>query len=467
VAEDLLKIIEAAGGTFKKFASSKGGIFKGPCPWCGGRDRFSIYPNDKDGWYICNQCKKRGDAVEFFSDYHGMSFRKACIAAGCPEKLKDLDQNNPVQQTPAPENARARVDHDKWEPRAITPPSESWVTKSEIILYSSYKFLLSGQGKKHRDYLNARGITNETIMKARLGYNQVPVQYSYESFGLPPEKDRDGKERTVWIPAGVIIPYYNDSGLVRIRIRNENPHGKSRYVLLTGGTTEFFIYPGCSDSKKTMIVESELDGWLMWQEAGDDINIMALGNSTTRPDTEAHKILSECPGILSALDSDDAGLIETSWWGKHYKTTLWPVPKGKDPGEAFVLGVDLGSWARAWVEYKQDAEKKTVLKEEEYFFEEPAPITEEAFENIETKQEPGPEAGTTAQFEPGRTITVRHISEVVRCRDGEVCIHSEKGRCLVSGEYLLKTRVCPKNKWWIMADDEGIFEQVIRGYGKI
>lgn len=36
------------------------------------------------------------------------------------------------------------------------------------------------------------------------------------------------------------------------------------------------------------------------------------------------------------------------WWAATYEQArLWPVPEGKDPGDAFALGVDLQSWILA------------------------------------------------------------------------------------------------------------------------
>lgn len=449
---DILPIIESTGGRFNKASSTRGGIYKGPCPWCGGNDRFSIYPNDGAGWYICNQCKRTGDVIQFYMEYSGLTFKEACERSGQSEKLSE--------QRKQTQKKHAGV--DEWEPRTVEPPNPVWVKKAESFLFSSYKFLLSAQGKKHRDYLNSRGIVDETIKRARLGYNPSPVQFGYDAFGLPPETDKSGKNKTVWIPDGIVIPYYDQSGLKRIRIRNANPHGKNRYVLLTGGTTEYLIYPDSDNSKKTVAVESELDGWLVWQEASDLVNVMALGNSTTRPDTAAFNILTSCPGIVCSLDHDDAGLVESVWWKDNLKATWWPVPKGKDPGEAFVLGVDLKEWVSRGIcpyELKPVAVVAAQGGVDEqgpvYSYPEPAPIQKTL---PETNNQTDPEKHET------RKITVTHISEKTTCRLGEPCIHIGHGQCLLSGEYVHHTRVCLKKKWWICADQDCGIEVLVKGY---
>lgn len=50
-------------------------------------------------------------------------------------------------------------------------------------------------------------------------------------------------------------------------------------------------------------------------------------------------------------DAKPGGDIPTAsnwrWWRDRYpQAKLWPVPAGKDPGEAFAKGVDIREWLR-------------------------------------------------------------------------------------------------------------------------
>lgn len=468
IMADILFIIEQTGNAYKKASATKGGVWKGPCPWCGGNDRFSIYPHDGAGWYICNQCKKTGDAIQFFMDYEHLSFKQACDRAGEPEK---------AEQKPSKKEKPAHA----WEPRTVEKPGDSWVKKSESFLFSTFKFLMSAQGKPYRDYLNNRGISNATIKSGRIGYNPAPAQFSYGAFGMSPEPDKSGKEKTVWIPDGVVIPYFDQAGrLARLRIRNANPHGRNPYVLLTGGTTEYFIYPGFDSSKKTMVVESELDGWAVWEAAGGIVNVMAAGNAQTRPDQEAADRLLNCAGVLCSFDFDDAGKAESAWWVDHFKAVWWPVPAGKDPGEAFVLGVDMAAWATIGVSGTvMDPREKTPVEPLPYLSPEPGPT--EIYESVSNPEPsrvdrvPMSEPDESPQgHTPGRVsennfqiekIRIRHISEVTRCRDGETCIHISSGVCLVCGVPVIHVETCPRLKWWVWVDSDGI-ECLIMGFKK-
>ena len=67
-----------------KGRNSRGAEFAGPCPLCGGRDRFLVWPeqNDGRGSYSCRQCGISGDVIQWLMDVEGMTFRQAAQAAG-------------------------------------------------------------------------------------------------------------------------------------------------------------------------------------------------------------------------------------------------------------------------------------------------------------------------------------------------------------------------------------------------
>lgn len=97
------------------------------------------------------------------------------------------------------------------------------------------------------------------------------------------------------------------------------------------------------------MVESELDGLLISQEAGDMVGVIAMGSAQIRPDQRTDKVLREADLILVALDSDQAGGKEAwGFWKNTYRNARrWPVPIGKDPTEAAQMGLDLRVWVKA------------------------------------------------------------------------------------------------------------------------
>ena len=69
----LKPVIEALPGLKKKTANE----MAGPCPWCGGNDRFVIFLDT--GRYLCRGCTPTGgDVVDFHIRQEGTDFKGLC-----------------------------------------------------------------------------------------------------------------------------------------------------------------------------------------------------------------------------------------------------------------------------------------------------------------------------------------------------------------------------------------------------
>ena len=55
-----------------------GGEWCGPCPWCGGDDRFRAWPHaERGGRWWCRRCARHGDAITLARELGGLSFTQA------------------------------------------------------------------------------------------------------------------------------------------------------------------------------------------------------------------------------------------------------------------------------------------------------------------------------------------------------------------------------------------------------
>lgn len=77
----------------KRAAATGGGEYHGPCPVCGGNDRFRVQPEKgKTGKFACRKCEISGDGIDYLRKVKGLTFQEAC---------KELDYTPPENTTTA------------------------------------------------------------------------------------------------------------------------------------------------------------------------------------------------------------------------------------------------------------------------------------------------------------------------------------------------------------------------------
>lgn len=345
---NILNLISSEGFEFKKVAMTNGGEYAGPCPFCGGKDRFVIWPEYKGGRWWCRRCEKTGDAIQYIRDRKGLSFKEACLEIGIL-KVGYAEQN------------RRKKTKQTFRPRAYELPPTLWMQKASIILENAKNNLWLNTGQIGRDVLFQKGINEQTIKSADIGFMPNTLYRDRRSWGLIQVFWNNGKPKPLWIPSGVIIPLTlllkqdgrgeNQKQVIRLRVRQSDPGTGPPYAAVSGSSMQPLILG--TDKKIFTIVESELDALLIWQEAADITGVIAMGSANMKPDVETHKLLLNADKILNALDHDPAG-THYAWhfWSKTYgqKCIRWPVPVGKDPSEAWQKGLNIRAWIEAGIE---------------------------------------------------------------------------------------------------------------------
>jgi DNA primase len=337
----------------KKVSGTYGGEWQGPCPSCGGENRFHVWPNQNEGRgsYWCRSCEKAGDNIQFLRDFDGLGFKEACAELGIdlPDRPASDGQHHvtgpkpPQQQQPPP-----------FQPHESIAPEDLWQEKAGKLIEWAHENLMKNVDV--REWLAARGIDAQAAAAARLGWNwgepvtitdaQSPrskdIYRARKSWGLPEVLKDDGRTKALWIPVGLVIPYLIDGIIYRIRIRR--PEGEPRYYVLPGSSMATMIIG--RERRAFVVVESELDA-ILCASVRRDVGAVALGSVSAKPDTDAHACLQGALQILNALDYDAAGAKAMTWWSEHFdRCDRWPVPQGKDPGEAYQLGMDVGKWIK-------------------------------------------------------------------------------------------------------------------------
>lgn len=348
---------------------AQGNGWNGPCPLCGGEvgksDRFMIWPdrerdlghtcaeNHIPGVFSCRRCGKAGDSIRYMTEIEGMGFREACAELGI------IDIPVRPRRHAAPVEPQTRT---AWQPSGKELPSEKWrgyaaklLTEAEAEIWNHPEAL---------NWLAKRGITEEVIRAYRLGYlageNDRPGRFRARSvLDLQPKKQKDGGEQNwIFIPRGIVIPTFEGGELINLRIRRPNQDirkgedGKTppKYLELSGSCSKPMLLPpqgGNPSLRAFAVVEGELDAILCHHASGRLVGAVAIRSNQTKPDTVAHAQLRNAVRILLALDyeASGAGIAGLNWWLSTYAGCLrWPTPEGKDPGNAFELGVDIREW---------------------------------------------------------------------------------------------------------------------------
>lgn len=364
----------------KKVSSSKGGEYHSPCPLCGGNDRFVVFPEQLGGeicqkhgitgtWSCPRHCDKGGDVISWYMEIEGLTFAAAC--AELKIELSGSKRKRPYRplRRPHPDTG------DVFVPVQYAPPVETWRNQATKLATNAYERLL--QSPSILRYLAARGLPEAAVHAYRLGYIEAEgtrtdcIYRARAAFGLPEKYGANGKLiRALRIPRGITIPVWGgDGSCLRIRIRRrdvdrDQTNPKDPKYLLVPQPGQPYSAPlqlkpkGISPDLTTwVVVESELDAMAVHHACGGEVGVLSVLTVRVKPDQAAHAALTRAARILVALDFDvdkadgsNPGADAWPWWQRTYpQARLWPVPEGKDPGEASALGVNLADWIFAGV----------------------------------------------------------------------------------------------------------------------
>lgn len=336
---NIIDLIQELGYTPKRKASTHGGEYSSPCPFCkDGNDRFLVWPNRSNknseyqgGRFSCRVCQKYGDAITFLCEFQGMSYKDACAKLRIePRKRSD-----------------ALIIKREIKPSVAEDPSELWKVKGLKFVEWCHAQLLANL--ENLALVIKRGFTIDSIKKFKIGFCPKDFFREREEWGLNAQLKEDGTLKKQWLPAGLVIPTFSHDQVIKIKIRRlkwREGDKLPKYVEVSGSKTCSSIY-GNLNLKVALVLESELDALLVQQEANDLVYCVALGGSTKSLDFYTDQLLRSSPLILFCPDFDKAGAIAWLKWKKMFPNIYRILtPDGKDPSDAFLAEVDLREWIK-------------------------------------------------------------------------------------------------------------------------
>ncbi len=328
---DLLRLIPHR---MKRVARTKGGEWHGPCPFCGGTDRFIVWPDHPSGRgrFTCRQCEVSGDAITYIRERDGIGFREACALLGV-----DTGTYTPVERQP-------------YVPESCEPPCQTWQNRMHECIEASFARLY-GKNDKPLAYLHKRGLNDTTISHFVLGYNDRDQWIPAVELGID-------RESPIYLPRGIVIPVYISNLLWKVAIRRPTQPGDTyKYHTVASRNDDdgipsnpLYNADSIQYGKPAILVEGYFDAMAIHQAARDHVSPVASGTSGGRMMRWIHQLARAKPLLLS-YDRDEPGTKAMAYWRHAFPNcTTWRTPYA-DPAQLLKDGGDVRGWVQAGLRY--------------------------------------------------------------------------------------------------------------------
>jgi DNA primase len=264
-----------------------------------------VQPGWDGGRWWCRRCSGSdhwGDVVDYVA-------RRDNLTLGEAARSLDGMAFPPRHPDPAPNRPAA------WSAHLVT------------LVSGAQRALWSPAGERARAWLAGRGLSEDTIRRAGLGY-------------LP----ADGRDGPWYLRRGITIPMLGvDGHCYGVRIRRPVPRdsrGTSKYISVAGTTLP--LYGIRRGSPVALITEGYYDCLLAAQHL-PEIDVLTM--NLCRPDGEWLPYLLSYRWLVVCLDGDEAGAAGWARWAGLGTARRVTLPAGKDITQ-FVVdhGGDLGAW---------------------------------------------------------------------------------------------------------------------------
>ena len=282
--------------------------WSGPCPRCGGHDRFHVKAS---GFFCRNRAcwpdgsEKFGDSIAYVRWLHGVNFVDAInILTG--------GVNAPAPRRIAQPTTSAKPEEKRQH--------DGWAEKIEPMVIEAMERIETAES-----YLSGRNIELMTALVYNLGFRPDAP--------LPGTWDRHKREHTYQPQPAIVLPWYRGGRLVAVRYRFLQYHeytdvdGKDRNVkqssvydsdfrgTLYGGQAlpEFCGMPidpngRCAEQLRILILcEGEINAMSIWQATnGFKWDVLSVGSESQKLSDQARQFAERYERVIVWMDKKDA-----------------------------------------------------------------------------------------------------------------------------------------------------------------
>jgi len=299
-------------------------------------------------------CDRKGDGIDFAREYFGDDFRAACERIGAHEKIPPDSATFPATAGKSGKPGKAapgefpRIPPVSAIPSPAEPlasPGTTWQQRAGMLCDETAACLWTTDGARALAWLRARGLTDETIRTAGLGFNPADRHEARALWGF----EDDGKP--VWIPRGVVIPWTIAGELWRVNVRRavRGEDDGPKYIGPAGSSNGLYGADGFRPGIPAVLVEGELDALTINQTAGELVTAVATGSTHGARRTRWIARLAARPLVLVAFDTDDAGEAAARYWCETLPNARRWRPYIHDANDMHRGGMDVRAWIEAGI----------------------------------------------------------------------------------------------------------------------
>lgn len=269
---------------------------------------FTVY----EGRWRCYGCDATGDAAALVMRLRSCTFSEAV------RWLADFTAGGAA---PLPKRAAPT--------KPASGPEGMTAVEADRLVAAASDRLWSRAGAAALDDLRRRGLDDETIRAARLGFDPRVQAMT-----------RDGRP---YQAGGIVIPWWEPhrDRVTRIKVRQREGR-QPKYAEVYRDRPCLYVASPVLTGRPVIVTEGELDALLVAQQTGHlSCGVVTTGSASARPDrATVARLISAAPWII-ATDADQAGDQAAAAWmelapGRARRHR--PPGPGKDWGDAHEAG---------------------------------------------------------------------------------------------------------------------------------
>jgi hypothetical protein len=206
-----------------------------------------------------------------------------------------------------------------------------WQAGAQAFCADAFDSLWSNEGTKARDYLKNRGISEDVMASAGLGYNSTE---SGIQWGLT----------EIWMPRGIIIPWLIGGQLWRVNCRPPVPINGKKYIQAAGSANGLYNADAVRRFRTVIMTEGEFDSLVIRSHAPEFVAV-ATGTVSWGRVTRWVSRLALPDDVLLAFDTDEAGESAVNWWQRQLgERAQRMTPLAHDVTDMWKEGRDIAQW---------------------------------------------------------------------------------------------------------------------------